>query len=158
MPVRRRALLLAVIGLIFWGLQPRSSAQQATTLHIQAVTADQLRQWDTYVTQRERSGDLRIRSVTQDPMLPSRRLERLQQFHDGVPIWGSELVRESDGGLPTALFGELSSDLDLSVDPTLSFQTASDRLKGPLGDAATLGSQVDLVIVRVDSGEYKLAY
>jgi hypothetical protein len=56
-----------------------------------------------------------VRSAVRDPALPSRILERLQQFHNGVPIWGAEVVRDSDRGVVVAMFGELSPDLTLST-------------------------------------------
>jgi hypothetical protein len=40
----------------------------------------------------------------------SRTIERLQQFHRGVPIWGAEVVRDSERGVPLSMFGVLSPD------------------------------------------------
>jgi hypothetical protein len=71
-------------------IQPRSSAQRLSAQHITATSIDDIRVWSAFVTERERRGDLQVRSTDRDPMLPSHTIERLQQFYKGVPILGSE--------------------------------------------------------------------
>jgi len=132
-------------------------AQQQTVLQIQATTVDALREWDAYVTQRERTGRLRVVKTEQDPLLPARTIERLQQYHQGVPIWGAEVVRDSESGVSLSIFGALSPDLTLGVVPALSPQEGRAALLATL-DGASLLSQPALVIVRLDSGEHRLAY
>ncbi len=108
--------------------------------------------------QRERDGNLRRSRLERDPMLPSRTLERLQQYHQGVPIWGAEVVRDSEAGLPISIFGEISPDLQLSINHALSAEDARAALLGLGGPAAMLLVPPDLVIVRLDDGDYQLAY
>src|SRR5687767_2671456 len=79
------------------------SAQQPSTLRIAATTAGELRSWDSYVTVQQRAGDLRPLSVESDPSIPARTIERLQQYHQGVPVWGAQIVRDSDRGVPASI-------------------------------------------------------
>src|SRR5262245_36700395 len=133
-------------------------AQRFSTLQIRATPAADLRTWDSYVTQQERSGNLRLRNADRDPALPGRSVERLQQFHRGVPIWGADLVRDSERGVTLSLFGELSPELTLSTDAALAADAAGARILAGGGADATLVRAPELVILRQASGEHRLAY
>jgi hypothetical protein len=56
-------------------------AQQPSMVRIAATSVNDLRQWDTFVTAQLRSGGLRAVSVEQDPSIPARLVERMQQFY-----------------------------------------------------------------------------
>jgi len=147
-----------IAALIFIASHQTSSAQQPRTLSITATTAADLRAWDAYASAGQRAGSLRVRSAVRDPALPSRTLERLQQFHNGVPIWGAEVVRDSDRGVVVAMFGELSPDLTLSTQAALSIDDVATRIRRDGGDGATLLRAPELTILRLRSGEARLAY
>lgn len=151
------AAALAACALIaLW--QPEGSAQLAPALSIRASTVEDVRTWDGYVTQQVRLGTLRLRSVDVDPLLPLRSAERYQQFHEGIPIWGAQVVRDAEQGVPQAVFGELAPSPTISTDATLSAEQADGVARGLGGDAARLLQPAELVIVRVPSGDYRLAY
>ncbi len=162
----RRAVGFALIAaaVLIW-IDGTSSAQQpAQTLQpphlsVQATDLAQLRTWDAFVTAESRTGDLRLRSVVRDPLLPARVVERFDQFYNGVQIWGADIVRDSERGVPHSIFGELASpDLQLSTDPALSLEDARAALLRLGGTDALLFVSPELVISRLDSGEYRLAY
>jgi thermolysin len=133
------------------------SAQQTATLRFSATTANDLRSWDQFVTSQERAGGLRVRQVVQDPSVPSRTVERLQQYHQGIPIWGAEVVRDSDRGVPVSIFGELSAPLDVDTLPGVTTDAARQLfLSREAG--ATLLRPVDLLVLRRESGAHDLAY
>jgi bacillolysin len=84
---------------------------------------------------------------------------RFQRFYQGVPIWGSDVVRDSASGITTAIFGVLSPDnLSLSVTPTLSANQGRASLVNSGGVGASLLTEPTLVIVRLPSGEHHLTY
>jgi len=149
---------VVIAALIFIASHQTGSAQQAPARSIKATTAADLRTWDTYISASERAGTLRVRGAVRDPALPSRTLERLQQFHNGVPIWGAEVVRDSDRGVVVSMFGELSPDLTLSTQAALSVDDAGARIRRDAGDGATLLRAPELTILRQSSGEHRLVY
>ena len=155
-----RLLLSALfVSVFFFAVQPRGSAQQPAHLSVQATDLSQLRTWDTFVANGLRAGDLRLQSVVVDPLLPTRVVERFDQFHNGIKIWGADIVRDSEGGVPQSIFGELASpDLPLSTDPALSVEDARVALIRLGGTNALLLVGPELVISRLDSGDYRLAY
>ncbi len=151
---RVMALAAAAAALFVW--LEVGAAQQASTVRFNATTATDLRNWDQFVTAQERTGTLRVSQVTRDPSLPARTVERLQQYHQGLRVWGAEVVRDSDGGVPVSLFGDLAVPADVDTQPAFTREAATQRLSGTPG--ATLLRPVELVVLRQESGEQRLAY
>src|SRR5574342_88046 len=116
----KRSIVLFVATAAVVLLLDRGAAQQSFAILIKATTAAELRTWDGYVTARERSGELQVMRSERDPSLPSRIVERLQQYHQGVPVWGAEVVRDTTNGAPESMFGDVSPSLTISTTPTLS--------------------------------------
>jgi len=133
------------------------SAQQSSTLRFNA-TGNDLRVWDQFVTAQERAGALRVERATQDPSVPSRTVERLQQYYQGVPVWGAEVVRDLDRGVPVSIFGDLSTQLDLDTQPGMTVDAASQLLLSRAASGAALLRPLTLVVLRQESGEPRLAY
>src|SRR5262245_41445757 len=162
----RRVLPVAAAAVVVLMSQARTSGQQ-TAFAAQGVTRDvavssnrgaELRFWDSFVTDAARSGALRLRSVNYDPGLPTRSVERFDQFYNGVRIWGSDIVRDSEHGVPISIFGKLAPDLQISTEPALSGDAARAALRALGGPEGVVLVEPELVIVRVDSGEHRLAY
>jgi thermolysin len=152
---RVMAIGVAATALFVW--LEVGAAQQPSTLRFRATAAAaDLRNWDQFVTAQERAGTLRVHQLTQDPSLPARTIERLQQYHQGVPVWGAEVVRDSDRGVPVSIFGELSATPDVDTRPALTREAATEQLSGSSG--VTLLRPVALVVLRLESGEHRLAY
>jgi hypothetical protein len=108
--MKRVMAIATAAAALFLSLQV-GLAQQPSSLRFNATTVNDLRTWDQFVTAQERSGGLRVKQVKQDPSLPSRTVERMQQYFGGIPVWGAEVVRDSDGGVPVSIFGEVSAGL-----------------------------------------------
>jgi bacillolysin len=124
--------------------------------HINATTSDDVRQWETFLTQQERAGALRVRTSRVDPALPNRVVDRMDQFHRGVRIWGADVVRDSERGVPVSVFGVLAPELGLAVDPALTAAAATPALAQAGG--GTLLYPPELVVLPLQSGDYRLAY
>lgn len=98
-----------------FAIQRGLSAQQTDiqvssgAVSVRATTVAELRTWDTFVTQGDRSGRLRVHAAQRDPDFPARVIERYDQFHNGVRIWGADIVRDSERGVPYSVFGELET-------------------------------------------------
>jgi len=161
----KRVVIAALLALgVSFALQPRGSAQQANAqgsrgaVSVRATTISELRTWDTFVTDGSRSGALRLRSEQRDPALPARTVERFDQFHDGVKIWGADIVRDSEQGVPHSIFGQLSPALTLSVEPSLIASAAREALLLVGGTESLLLTEPELVILRLDDGDHRLTY
>lgn len=156
--MRRAACAALALAGIFFVFHARGSAQQISVLRVHATVGAELRTWDAYVSQATRDGELRTRQVVRDPAMPTHTIERLEQFHQGVRVWGAEAVRDSERSVTQWLFGALSPELTITVEPRLSLAAARDRLLTTGGSGATLLREPELVILPLESGEHRLAF
>ena len=135
-----------------------SAQQPSPMLRIAATTFGDLRTWDQYVTTRLRTGDLRVLRVDQDPALPSRVVERMQQLYEGVPIFGAQIVRDADAGSAQSIFGEVPADFTLDTRPVLDATGAEREAIALGGSDATLLRRPELVILPQTRLGPRLAY
>lgn len=162
--IRLLGVLLIAVGVLWLGSgapvaqQPSPAPGLKATLSIHATTLAELRTWDAFVTGESRAGTLRLRSAVQDPLLPTRTLERYDQFYEGLRVWGRDVVRDSERGVPISVFGLLAQDLSLSVVAKLNEAAAVEALQRRGGSDAVLMTTPELVVLPLDSGEYRLAY
>ena len=122
-----RLALFALIVLMLVQLAPRRVSTQSMTqtataqpLTIAATSIDDLRVWDDQVTTMLRAGGLRRMQQREDTVMPSREHDRLAQFHDGIPVFGAEVTRQTDRGVPVSMLARCiarSSSTRLRVSP-----------------------------------------
>jgi thermolysin len=156
MPLRTWiAPLVATVAL----LQSAPIARQPLRrVELQVTGGAELRTWDAFTTRESRSGALRVASISRDPALPERTIERFAQYHRGVRIWGADVVRDSENGQPRAIYGVLEPEPALSTGARLTLDEGTRRLAAIGGAGAVMLRPAELVIVRLDSGELRLAY
>ncbi len=153
--MKRLIASVAAVAVVVLSLAP-GSAQQSSTLQIRATSLDDLRRWDGYVSARERAGELKTLRVDRDPSMSARTIERLQQYHGGVPVWGAQVVRDASSGVAESIFGEISAPLTIATAPALSIDDARAQLLD--GAGATLLRQPQLVVLPMPGGDARLAY
>lgn len=155
--MKRLMALATAAAALYLSLQV-GLAQQPSSMRFNATSPNDLRTWDQFVTAQERSGGLRVKQVRQDPSLPSRSVERMQQYYGGVPVWGAEVVRDSDGGVPVSIFGDISTAIAVDTQPGLTTDVARQTILSRAPSGALLLRPVDVVVLRLPSGEHRLAY
>jgi bacillolysin len=154
---RLTAALLAGIAFFLW-MDVGSAQQSSSMLRIAATSVNDIRTWDQYVTTQLRSGDLRVMSVSQDPSLPSRQVERMQQYYQGVPIFGAQIVRDSDSGVAQSIFGEVPQAVGIDTRPVLDASAAEKIVMSLVGSGARLVRRMELNILPMSEGTPRLAY
>lgn len=132
---RRPLFFLALaVGLVAASLPGRAqSGRPAGLLAIQPETTNELRVWDARINAMERSGQLRVRFQTADELVPDRRHERLDQYYQGVRVFGGDVTRQFAGNLVVSAFGTIYDGFDLDPTPALTAEQAAvavDRLTG----------------------------
>jgi thermolysin len=155
MDVRTKSAAWALAGAV---LAASPAAAEAPARRLAAVAGQELRDWDTRVDAMLRAGELRVRRTQEDTLLPSRTHVRLTQLYKGVPVYGGELVRQSDGATTVSVFGTLYDGIDLDPQPTLTPDQAVavvERLSGAdLGPARV----PELVVLPQEDGRFALTY
>jgi len=159
--MKRAIVVTIVLGI---GLQWQASARQdpaageADALRISATDAASVREWDARVERWTDTGELRRLRVTPDTLLPNRVHERLQQFHEGVPVFGASVRRQLEGPLTVSLFGTVFTSIDVPVTPALSPGEARDVVQQIAGDAAVVQGMPSLIVFPGGPDAYTLCY
>ena len=125
---------------------------------IGVVQPSALREWDAAIDRSLRAGDLRIYRTRPSALLAGRRSERLAQYHRGIPVYGADLSRQTDGGVTTSVFGTLFSDIDLDPTPALSAEAARTVFAELAGPAFSLTGAPALWVLPTADGRYALTY
>src|SRR5262245_60735996 len=100
---RNIAVALLALSTLWFAPEPTAAQAGASGLaRIAAGTQSALREWDRVVGQLERSGELRARPRRADTLLPHREHERLDQYFKGVRVFGANLARQTEGGVPVS--------------------------------------------------------
>jgi Zn-dependent metalloprotease len=157
-PALRAFAILAVFGAAL--VTPAHPAAQAGA-NRRAVTASsprEARTWDTQITRMLRDGQLRSRGEEADRLVEGRSHERLDQYHQGVRVFGGELVRQADGGQTVSVFGSVYTGIGLDADPALSPQDAAAVVANSTGVVVGPDLVPELVVLPRDEGGYVLAY
>jgi thermolysin len=151
--IRRRVLLCALAAAV-----PALAPAGETAARVQASSGPSLGEWSGRVDRLLASGELVVRLTRDDTIIPGRRHERLAQLYRGVPVFGGELARQSDGSGTLSVFGTLYEGIDLSVAAALRPADAEARLAARGGRPFGSRGGPELVVLPLDAGGYRLAY
>jgi len=121
-----------------------AAAEVRTTQALGALPA-QLQEWEARIDRETLAGRLSLRTSEADTVLPGRSHQRLQQRHQGVPVFGGELVRQTDGQRTLSVFGSLYEDIELDPRPTLTAEDARRAVEDLTRER--LGPELDAELV-----------
>ena len=144
---------LLVLGCLSATAQPGSER-----LAVVAPDISALRGWDAFVDRERRAGGLRRYDSQPNLYLPGLQSERFAQYHEGVPVYGADLVRQTDGGVTTAIFGTLFTGIDVDTTPGLTISEARAAFEEMAPPPFGLAGAPDLWVFPLGDGEYTLAY
>ena len=156
-PRRRRPIPAAATILLLLGGLP-AAAQPDNRMTVAAVDASALRDWDNVVDGLDRAGGLRRYDSQPNLYLPGLQSERFAQYHEGIPVYGADLIRQTEAGVTTAILGTLFTGIDVDTTPGLTLseaRTAFDEMaRPPFGLTGT----PSLWVLPLGEGAYTLAW
>jgi|RhiMetdeSRZDD1v2_1073273.scaffolds.fasta_scaffold131181_2 bacillolysin len=150
--------VVILLSLVVGGPADHQVRAQTRLRTVVATTLADLRTWDATVDRMKRDDGLRVRRSVEDPMLPGRTHERLDQFHQGVRVYGGDIARQSDHGLTVSIFGTIYEGIDLDVRPALSIDDVKAIVERQSGVALGPERVPELMILPEPSGAYRLTY
>ena len=151
-----RATWLYAVLVVALAPEPVPAAERAA--RVAASTEADVRDWSLQVERLLSAGELRVRLTREDALIPGRRHERLAQLYKGVPVFGGELVVQSDASGPITVFGTLYEGIDLDVAPRLAPREAESLAAARGGRPFGTRGGPQLVVLPKDGGGYRLAY
>ncbi len=106
----------------------------------------------------ERNGELAVRKSEADTMLPGRLHEHLVQFHEGVPVFGADVTRQSRSGTVVSVFGNVYTDIRLDMTPRLGEDEAAAVFAKATGVKPSASARPRLMVLPKDDGTFVLTY
>ena len=143
--------------LLLLGCLP-AAAQPGDLRSVAAVDPSTLRDWDNTVDREIGAGGLRRYETRPNLYLPDRRSERFAQYHEGVPVYGADLIRQTEAGLTTAILGTLFTGIDVDTTPGLSPAEARAAFAAMSAPPFALVGEPSLWVLPLGDGEYTLAW
>ena len=102
-------------------------------------------------------GQLNISSLRDDTMMPGRAIERLGQFHESLPVFGGQVVRQMDGRTIVSVTGRLYEALDVDINASITPERANEAAVAAAGAGANIRGDTTLGILPVENG-YRIVY
>ena len=124
---------------------------------VHASTASELQSWELTVDRMVRSRQLLALDTRPDPDIPGRLHESLVQYHQGVPVYGGSVSRQTVQAATVSIIGTLYEGISIDVTPALSSAEAV-RAASDTSGARLAGDAPALVIFPTVDGAYRLAY
>lgn len=128
--------------------QSPASRDEATALALQDVRVNGMVQ----------RGQLSVRSVEPDLVLPGHQHERFEQYVNGVRIFGGDITRQSVEGTTTSIFGTFYDTVAIGTTPTVTPEAARAAFGQMNGAPLPADRPVELVILPRDDGSFTLAW
>ena len=148
---------LTLAALLFPGVVWSQSLRPART--VWASDASEVPAMAQEVETLLRAGRLVAARSQRDGQIPGRSHERLNQYHEGVRVFGGQLVWQKEGGLVLSVTGSLYDGIDVDTRPSLSADAAAQKaLAGaPLANLHRVVGPIELVVLPL-ADRYVLAY
>ncbi len=136
--------------------EARAADVRAT--RVSATSGAALDEWSARLARMLDRGELSLRLAREDTLIPGRFHERFRQLHKGVPVFGGELVRQSDGRQTLSVFGTLYEGVDVDVGAAFGADHV-ERILAGMGAEPFAGDEApELVVLPKDDGTFALTY
>ncbi|MGH9336658.1 MAG: M4 family metallopeptidase, partial [Vicinamibacteria bacterium] len=103
------------------------------------------------------AGRLAIARTQRDGQIEGRVHERMNQLHDGVRVFGGQIVWQKEGGQVLSVTGNLFDGIDVESRPTLTADEAASRALGAALPGARAAGRTELLILPL-AERFVLAY
>jgi thermolysin len=103
------------------------------------------------------AGRLRLHRTQLDGQIPGRTHERLNQYHEGVRVFGGQLVWQKDGGQVLSITGSLYEGVQVETSASLGADDAARLALSTAGQGSRLAGSTELVILPLQD-RFVLAY
>jgi bacillolysin len=155
---RRTFAAIAMVAACVAALTPLVAQRSRTRIGIAARTARELREWGDRLQSMQRSGELRLRERRPDALLAGRTHERLDQYHQGVRVFGADVAQQYARGLLVSAFGSLYESIEVDTTAAIDAMRARQAVRARSGSEPNPDRQPELVILPLDGGRFALTW
>ena len=125
---------------------------------INPASLTELRAQDARISQMLRARELRVRSSDADTLIPGRRIERADQYHRGVRVFGGDVVRQLAQGQVVSLYGTVYDGITVDTNPAITELDARRIVERRTGVTLGDGRRGELVVLPAEPGRFALTW
>ncbi len=111
-------MAVCAVGALVFAAMPQAQTRRGPVA-LRSASVPDLRAEDARVERMMRARELRVRELQADTLVPGRRIERTDQYHGGVRVYGADVTRQFAAGQVVSVFGAVYDDLDLETVPSV---------------------------------------
>lgn len=131
-------------------LEPAHAQSSRRSLSLASTSLTEVRANDERVTRMLRGGDLRVRERRADKLVPGRVIERADQFHGGVRVFGGDISRQVASGQTISIFGTLYDGISIDTVPQVGEPAARATVEARAGVRLGPAREGELVVLPLD--------
>jgi Fungalysin/Thermolysin Propeptide Motif len=137
---------------------PATRIDRPTSAPIIAGTPSESLRWSGWIEERLGDGRLALKSRWSDPLVTGRIVERFEQRHGGVPVYGAEVVLQRRGDTLEAVFGATEEITVGEGGPAMTPASARRAIEHAAAISLPRDREPSLFIVRQPDGGATRAY
>lgn len=148
----KRSVFVVVAAASVLAAGPHALQGQARVLRISPSSTDAVLDWDNSIDWMIRDRTLRVQTSAVDALVPGRQIERIEQLHNGVRVWGASVVRQLESGRAVSVFGTLYADAAIETTPSIDAEQAKVAIEAIGGATLGPGRLPSLALLPQDGG------
>jgi Zn-dependent metalloprotease len=125
---------------------------------LSATTRDAIAESNSLITRMLQAGELTSRQVQDDPQIPGRQIQTLQQVYRGIPVEGGSVTLQRAGQTTVAAFGTLFEAVSVDTTPAIASIDAARLIEKAANAFIAFGASPTLVVVPSPVGTFALTY
>lgn len=151
------AVLASAMAVFTWS-PPATAQDRRTPMRLMPEDLIELRADDARVDRMLRGGELRVRRSVDDALVAGRRIERADQYHGGVPVFGGDVTRQLNGGQVVSIFGTVYENITLDTSASVTEPAARRIVEERSGVRLGETGAGELTVLPLESGAYALTW
>jgi bacillolysin len=135
-----------------------SNALDSRRITLTATTQVAVIQSNSLIARMLQARELTSVRIQDDPQIPNRQIQTLQQVYKGIPVEGGSVTLQKAGPATISVFGTLFNDISVDITPAIAPVDAARIIEKAADAFIPFGASPTLVIVPSPAGTFALTY
>ena len=135
-----------------------SNALDSRRITLTATTQAAVIEYNSVIARMLQARELTSVRIQDDPQIPNRQTQTLQQVYKGIPVEGGSVTLHKAGPTTISALGTLFNDISLDITPAIAPVDAARIIEKAADAFIPFGASPTLVIVPSPAGTFALTY
>lgn len=133
-------------------------ASNSGRITLTAVTQSAIAESNDLIMRMVQAGDLTNVRIQDDPQIPGRQIQTLQQVYRGIPVEGGSVTLQKSGAATLSVFGTVFNAISLDITPAIAPIDAARIIEKEANAFIVGGASPKLIVVPSPAGTFALTY